>query len=389
MRNYVRQFVLFLALYLTGAAVVNVCVDPERIFGLVEWSWLSPYKVSALDPAGKAEIAHRDPPDVALIGDSRTMIGFDPQHPLLTRFGRSENLAFAGANPEEAARMLELLIESCPPKLVLWGLDAEGFAALERPRWEPRALETRLNPDLDLWSYYRRHLFGLPALQASYQAIRRGLFRRHVPWTNHGQKIDWEARPTGAHRANENTLRHRVQGRTNLPTDAPTGIEFVEPLLRRAQQAGTRLVLFLPPAHALFHDANYRQADRRRYAERCLTDLVVTVAAINRERPDGPAIEVWDFTGFTSWHTEAFPESVESDSLKWHWDAVHFQDSLGSLALKRMLGEERTQGSFGTRLLPSTLPTHLANWSRQRIEYERTHPRQAGVLSAWEQAITR
>ena len=387
MSRYPRQFALFTTLYLLGAAAVNVCVDPERVFGLVELDLLAPYKARALDPLAKAEVALRTPPDVALIGDSRVMIGIDPRHHALTQFGRVENLAFAGANPDEAARMLELTLESKPPQLILWGVDPEGWGSLGNPQLEPRTLATRLNPDLDLWSYYRRHLIGAPSLNASYHAFRRSLFRRSVRWTNSGQKIDWEARSPDPHRANVDTLRHRVQMRSNLTDEADTGVDHAAPLFRRIQQAGTRLVLFLSPSHALFHDANYRQPDRRRYAERCLIDLVVLVEHLNESAPDQPPIELWDFTGFSPVHAESFPQPGGSSTLQWHWDAVHFQDSLGDLMLRRIFDGATQPADFGVRLTSNTLPQHLAEWSVDLATYEREQPDQTSVLTAWEDSV--
>jgi hypothetical protein len=370
MQRYVRQFLCFVALYLGGAAAFNLVVDPQRVFGLVEWPSIAPYKAQSLEAAGKAEVAARGGADVVLLGDSRVMIGLDPSHPALAREGRVENLAFAGASAFEAARMLQIALDAPhPPRLVLWGVDAESLASLARADLRPHLLETRLNPDVDLWRYYRRHLVGQGATGASIDVLRRSLFRTRIPWTRSGQKIDWEVRAPNAYLANHGTLAPRLKAQENWSPPEQTGMEACEPWLASAQQAGVRLILFLPPSHALFQEALYPRSELRKYRSDCLIDLVLSIERLNAAAPRQPPIELWDFTGFTEWHTEPFPTATVSRTLRWHWDAVHFRDELGDIVLDRMLGDAREPAELGARLSSETLPGHFARWDRDRGDY--------------------
>ncbi len=385
MRRYVRQFALYAGLYLLGAMALNVGIDPHRTFGLFEPRELTPYNRQALEAGAKAEVARRGVADVVLLGDSRIMIGCDPTHPALAREGRVENLAFAGATVSEAGRMLELALERRPPRLVVWGIDAESLPALRSPELRPHTLETRLNPDLDLWSYYRSRLIGLRTTWEACDVIRRRWVRTDCPWNRHGQKIDWEVRAPNAWLANTSTLAPRLQAQRTWTPPEESGVEACAPLLARAQQAGARVVLCLPPTHAMFQETLYHRPEQRQFANDCLRDLLATVERLNAAAPESPPIEVWDFHGYTRWHVEEFPNpalgGATPTALEWHWDAVHFQTTLGDLMLDRMLDGSAEPAGFGARLTRETLALHLAARVGERERYHQTQPRQLATLA--------
>ncbi|MEZ6065203.1 MAG: hypothetical protein R3B90_05735 [Planctomycetaceae bacterium] len=389
MSRYLRQFALCFAAYLASVAAMNLFVDPNGVFGLYESESFTRYKAQSLERIAKAEEANRGRADVLLLGDSRVMIGLDPRHPALTRHGRVENLAVAGGSLFEGWRMLESAMEVRPPKLVVWGIEPEAMRSLLRPRLDARARTCRIDPDLDLFGYYRKQLIGLPTTRESIRTVRRRLLHPEYAWADHGHKIDWKDHPPDAWRTNPEILTRRMEHGRKARRGMATGIQQFEPLLSRAQQAGVHIVLFIPPTHAMLQEATYRQVSRRQFSNDSLIALTATVEQLNRAAPDRPAIELWDFTGFTEYHTEPFPTVRGDNSQRWHWDAIHFQSSLGNLVLNRMLDRAAEPAELGARMTSDSLPMHLVDWARQHRVYHRGQPAQIEQVAELNRAAER
>jgi hypothetical protein len=387
MRRYLRQMIGCLALYLAVIAATNVVIDPYGVWGLVETQRLDPYKAELIERPAKAEEARRGRADVLLLGDSRVMIGIDPTHPALARHGRVENLAVAAGTPDEARRLLETALAVHPPKLVVWGIDPEAVRSLSRRVVSPEAEHSRLNPQLDLYSYYRRNLFGLRGAIDAWRAVSRSVLRPEHPWVRQGQKIDWNDGEPKAYRSNPLVLSRRLLNSSKIRPNLPTGIAHIEPVLVEAQRLGTRIVLFIPPTHAEFQEAGYHKPASRKFANRCLVELVALIERLNASSMESPDIELWDFSGFTPYHTEPFPAAESHQAQTWQWDVIHFRDSLGDLVLNRMLKGSAEPAELGCRLTSQSLPGHLVRWSQQQRAYRRIHADQVAEIAELEQTL--
>jgi hypothetical protein len=386
-KRYLWQVTGLTAAWFLAVAGTNVVVDPHGVFRLVELPALAPYKERLLDRTAKAEIARSGECDVLLVGDSRVWIGFNPLHPGLAGFGRVHNCAFTGSTVYEGARVLELARHTRPPRLVVWGFDPEIVPGLAEEHATTALPMTRLDPDLALWPYHRLHTIGISTLRESFCALVRAARHREAPWVRRGQALRW-VRPGVDYTATFTWILAECFGdMAPLSAGEDTGVDRLVQLLERLQADGTRVVLFFPPMHATRHEILFRTENTRHRAETIARELVGRIDDLNARRSGRPAVELWDFRGFTAYHAEDLPPRDQRRPMRWHWEPLHFREELGDLVLSRMFGPGPTADGFGVRLTGANIQQHLADLARQRRRYLRNHPEQANILSAAERMV--
>jgi hypothetical protein len=380
MKRYLRQFAVAAAAVLLGIVALNVLVDPHHVFRVLSPPTWESVKVRATERTSKAEIARSGRADVLLVGDSRVMIGINPDHPALQSYGDAYNFAFASGTVYEAMRIVELARAARPPRLVVWGMDPHGMTSLCSAQSNYDFASTPLNPDLNAYEYYRLHLIGLHETRESIGVLRRALCKSTDAPIRRGQ-LTRLAPFEGDHAHRFAQLLSSQVGDAGQPGSLPdTGVPRLSRCLEQLQAGGTRVVLFFPPVHATRQELFFRNSVNRRHAEVCLRELIASVQHLNLVHPDRPAVEVWDFRGFTAYHTEPIPDSNRA-SMQWYWEAVHFRQELGDLVLARIFEGREGDDGFGVILSEENLERHLARLLRQREDYVREHRDQVRVVS--------
>jgi hypothetical protein len=96
------------------------------------------------------------------------------------------------------------------------------------------------------------------------------------------------------------------------------------------------------------------------------------------EKGPGPAIPVWDFTGYEGPPAEPVPPDDDRASrMKWFFECSHFTEALGDRVLSRVLlpAERGTEDdSFGARLESGSLEAHLDRIRQDREGYASAFP---------------
>jgi hypothetical protein len=99
--------------------------------------------------------------------------------------------------------------------------------------------------------------------------------------------------------------------------------------------------------------------------ERELVTLTTDSAKVTGSQP----IQLWDFTGYDSYTTEAV--SVGRSVLQWFWEPAHYTRALGNLIVMRIFGQG--DDHFGVLLSPANIEAHLADIREERRLYREQH----------------
>ena len=124
------------------------------------------------------------------------------------------------------------------------------------------------------------------------------------------------------------------------------------------------------------HTTKHSSATERKQqvADRCLRELVACIDSLNQLHPKSPRIELWDFRGFSSYHTEPLVDSDGQSRMKWFYEVTHCRPELGDIILDRMLGDTETAEDFGTLLTTSNVDQHLESFARAREQFSQENP---------------
>lgn len=392
------RLTLVVAVALIGAvAGVNYAVDPYGIY-----SGAVPRRFSAVKPQAqehdvlvKSHAIERIRPNALLLGNSRTEVGLDPEHPAFPVSARPVyNAGLEGSRPSTALRYLRHGLASGSPQLVILGVDFLDFLVDPDPatlaeEWRNEVQE-RERPVLDRGQ--RRQdlmdtLFSLDALVASAKTMAAQSNPYAADMTRHGlvtmreyvaisRRVGYAALFQQKDREYADALAGRPRAifahgqRTSPPFDTLTQLIA----MTRAHQA--RLILVIYPYHAhvleLFDGAGLWPA-----FEEWKRELVALLARDAKAYPDRERIALWDFSGYNAFTTEPVPARDDRVSqMQWYRDPGHFNKALGDRLLATVLAAPQADGgspAFGVRLDGRNIEGHLARIASDRDHYRRQH----------------
>jgi hypothetical protein len=381
MRAYVLR-VLALALATSAVIVLlNWIVDPYAPAN----GGVSSDSVRMVQARG----VRSSPPRTLLLGTSRTHIGLDPQHPALG--GRAFSLAAPAQPAEEAALILAKLADRKDLRRVVWGLDFEVF-----DYW------CALPQDFDPTRFDRSDAAGTLASMATFEASLRVLyfriageepFARILPDGRMAFNERQWGKDGGHHKVSlesEKAYLANLAGGFRRECANPPALENFQRLLRLAYQRKLDLRLLISPSHARQWETLYRAGLWTAWQ-----DWKRSLLRINAEeaaRAGAEPFPLWDFSGYTTLTTEAFPPAGDVQSrMRWYWESSHYRKELGDLVLDRIFGyvspERAVPADFGVELNERSIEAHLA-WIRQgRERWVKDFPQDAAEIAAAASAL--
>ena len=120
--------------------------------------------------------------------------------------------------------------------------------------------------------------------------------------------------------------------------------QAVDAFVARARSADSKIYLVIYPYHAEARVIVERLGLGALFAD--WKKRMVELA--DRHAGPGGEVEVWDFSGLSPQTLEAIPAPGDHHTqLRWFWEAGHFKQALGEMAVDRMLG---ASNEFGIRL---------------------------------------
>lgn len=353
----------------------NMLVDPMGVFNAPKWPGVNAVKPYLMHHRELVRFykARRWCGDLAILGNSRAEIGFDPSSPAFAAAGlKPFNHAIAGTGLSTSHRqLLWLEAEKCTPQTIFLGVDFFDFLGGATPR-PLQNLQTHPIPALDT-GFWTEAVFSLTGLRDSVATLvlQRDRFAATTTDRGFNPLLEYvpEAQRSGyfplfRQRASEN-LTHwaRRPARLRPVAGGPSEDEAVlGAILAQGQSTDSKMVLIIYPYHA-----QVRLMVERLGLGALFADWKRQVfEAAQQQSGKGAKIELWDFSGLSPETLEEIPAKGDrATQLRFYWEGGHFKKELGDRLISRVLGGP---GEFGVRL---STPEQLENWlslDRQQVQ---------------------
>ena len=352
-------------LLIGGAAAVNYAVDP---YGLRGGAGSHP-RIRETERLHKAHAVPRAHADTLILGNSRAIVGLDPQHPALPQ--PAYNLGLSASNIYECLRYLQHAAALHPPKLVLFAIDEGMFDA--KAEVETDFSETRLAVDAAgrAQPHWARADFTATVLSASALVDSARTLLRRGPRVSYAHGLRDEAlmqpylQPANILVENQRWKMHTKDFQLTRADGRAPQLDAFRATLRLCRERGIGLRVFTHPVHAELLDVlRARPGEYEDWMTR-------VVAAIHEENP---AAEFWDFCGYNEITCEPFPARTESVSrMRHYWEISHYRKNVGDLMLKRLFAQPGGPDGFGVRVTPETLAADLARLNDERAAAAQTY----------------
>ncbi len=372
MRRYRRWFLAIAMGVLGVLGAVNYVVDPFWIHRGPWSSYWRPIALQLSSRVAKGEVAARDPVDVAIVGDSRTLRGVDPTHPALARVGRTYNFGMPAATVGETADLMAVLLQDNPhrPTLILWVLQPEFLVVDRRPQHHWDYAFSRLNREQTAAVRWFHSVWSREATLRSLDLVKGRWTTQEAAFLGSPDRTD------GDRIVNRKTFERECQVLRTLylqETTPPVGVEMEQPVGRMfdaCARRGVRLEVVIAPSHAIYWKCldEIGWTDRVELGKRTLVKLAHAAESSPRgSEAHASKVRIWDFSGFAGRAAERIP--VDDGPIHWHADPVHFTRSLGDAVVSRVMGEETTDGELGRELSTDNVEAHLAEWRSRLARY--------------------
>lgn len=382
--SYLLKAAVTFFVLLALTASFNLLVDPFELFNSPKFAQFNQKKplFHAHDRMIKANRMRQWQPDVIVMGSSRAEIGLNPDNTdLLKTATPAFNLAISGANIHELLRYLQHAQHLKPLKQVVVGLDFFMFN-INKPN-EPDFNDSRLAPNskgyyVDLF----QSLLTYDALEASIKTINQQHTIPESVYLPNGFRDDRDSwsliQKVGGHRqAAINNERHTLAEMDGYVFFAITdksgdssSLESFEQLLVFCKDNKIDLHLFISPEHArklvlLNHVGLWAEfASWKQHLVRIIAE-------------NAPEFSLWDFSGFNSITTEAFPALGDSKTqMHGYWESSHYKKEIGNIILHKLLTADNSTppADFGVLLTPLSIGSQLQNAQSQRDAYINANP---------------
>lgn len=305
-------------------------------------------------------------PSLAIFGNSRAEIGFDPEDPAILATGMEAfNHAIPGAPLTTAANQLAWLEAAhCLPTRILIGVDFFDFVG--GVELDPATLH-KPSPSADL-GFFGRSVFSLAGLGDSFTTLQLQNDPFGPELTERGfnplREYHLEVRRYGHYqlfrqRAEEGATRWARKARTLLPASGKPGRDqaALEAFLERAARHGIPVDVVIYPYHAELRLIAERLRMQPLY-EDWLRQMTATVRRIPVRADGNPAARLWNFGTIASPTMERIPPRGDRKTqLVNYWEPGHFKPELGRRVLQRVLqpASFSAEGSFGEELTMSNI----------------------------------
>ena len=380
MKNRWSRYLIVLAvvaLVVTGGmAALNYIADPYGIYHYGrpgDWVKSRP-SIRLLERLHKAHAIRDAKAETLLLGNSRVIVGLDPQHPALPQ--PAYNLGIGAADIYECQRYLQHAIGLHQPKLVLLAIDKGMFTAdatsegdFDEARLSVRA-NGRPNPK---WKRadVPDTLFSLNAVLASATTLVAGGPR--VTYA-HGLRDEALMNPylSTAKVLVENERWKAMSRKFELVDASGQNPQFAafRAILRLCASSGIELRVFTNSLHAGMLEIEY--GDGRDFGA-----WLRQIAAVVAEESAAGAREIpfWNFYGYNSITTEPFPDKSQPKStLQNYWEISHYRRPIGNLILSRVMGQSDPRldalPNFGCRVNAETVAHDLQRIAAEREQWK-------------------
>lgn len=393
--NWLFLFILASSLFLIAFVII---VDPYNQYSIIQQQKFNLIKPALERYQNEIKLTQvkRLKPDVLILGNSRTQIGFNPDAPVFNQRGLlAYNLGIPGIGIKTVyEQLLYLKKNDISPQLIIVGLDFLDFVNLSSQQESDVSINSsqlyvEQQSKLEDWFWQFDSIFSLASVRDAFRTLTIQNNDEAAIITPHGFNPlnDYKpiARTEGYYklfqqRAQENVKVYLKKAKGSLSL---TSLSYLQALLNLIKEDNSKIKLVIYPYHAqilaLFEKANlWSLFDQWKY-------LVVN-ELVNMHHYS-TQVELYDYSGYSFYHCERIPPKEDLlTTTQWYWEAGHFKKELGDIILEEILRNNGTtfsqaisinhsQTLFGMRLFDQN--SFVLNQSRinqQRLMCESSYP---------------
>lgn len=381
-RRYLTWFAATMLLVVVSVLALVVAVDPYGLYRFIDRGGFNSVKprLSRYQDEIKLTRAAATRPDVLILGNSRAEIGFDPEGPVLSRMKvLAYNLAIPGTGITTARGQLEYLQRiGHKPKLIVLGLefldffDSPEVSAIHEISMAP---QSKYPIEHQFWRFDT--LFSLMSLKDALRTLTIQHDESAETTTSRGFNPFNEYRALARKEGYYGLFRQRAQENTRVFLKKSKGVigasDFAhfKAVLQLAALSEIEVKLVIYPYHAQMQ-ALFESAGLWPSFQDWKIHLTQEIADLRESYPEA-RIELYDFSGYSSYNCEHIPDKGDRKaSTHWYWEGGHFKKELGELVLNKMFSESAGQfGGGATDVLGMKLDVQNVQENQKRIADER------------------
>lgn len=350
-RRFALTLVGAVALLVLGFTTLNTWINPLWVTpmpwtdeGFAEYRPIYRYQRTA-----KSGLVTARDWDVGFFGSSRIDIAFDPALP---EWGETQcvNLAVSAGKLPETAGIVRYTLEHSDIDLALVGIDLgddlfHGNSSIATAGF----MESRFNPRGDPFERQLRYIAGISTFESSINTLEAKASGELPEYTPKGHRLRHQNPKDIAHVLRRDSVPHAlraVRSRGKELHANPGKIENLRQILADTKAHDCRLVLVLPPSHAVYLSVFHYAEDPDPTFSQERELILQLVAESNAAHPDAPPASVWDFNDFHPLNCEQLP--AKGELMDWWVDGTHARKELGHIMLARImdwpLADPRAEG---------------------------------------------
>ena len=354
------SLISFILLGLLLITVLNLAIDPYGVHNapkILKLNYLKPVQYNNIKLFKAVKVAQIKPKTVFL-GSSRTGIGLDPTHPVITNLP-SYNLALVGSNIYEINHYLKHAIANQPQlNTVVLGIDFFMFNAFHQNGADFNL--DRLNKTAITNQDFLNTVLSTDALVSSIETIQANIKPQEYKLLNSNglHYTSYLTQPNISKKFKNTISAYLNKGGAYYQYQISQ--EFLarfQEIVELCQQNNIDLKVFISPSHATQWEAIYTAGIWSEFEQWKRKIVKIT--------------PVWDFSGYNSITTETISKEMVN-----YWDSSHYTKAVGDLILNRIFQyrEETVPQDFGILITPQNIESHLLEIQSQRQAWIENNP---------------
>ena len=405
-KTFLKIWFFSLIALMTMAMGLSYVIDPYNLVGSPRIAGINKIKPYAglHSHQSKIHTAHRQEPDVLIIGNSRPEMGIDPDHEYFQENQLSSyNLAMPGASLEQQYGYAIDVLRSKNVKSVIIGVDFLDYLIRQNDdvttnpyQWPPAYSESsdRKKADWD-GNPNPRHtlnymndvyfpLISLDTLQDSiFTLINQSSQKSNLlengfnpaagmnnATRNEGVKVIFDQKmPTlieGFNGSKKSIYQNKQQWSQRF--------ELLDYLLRYLNKNDIDAKLFINPYHIQYLEV----IDHSGLTNEFLEWKRMIVEIVSRYQDTSNMI-LWDFSAPSAYTAEPFLEA-KREPLDWFWEPAHYNKALGDIIVNRMFkiaDNSAEHKNFGIIITRDNIENHIAEHLTKLNEFREQYPTEA------------
>lgn len=333
---------------------------------------------------GKMATLYIQKPEAVILGSSRSEYGLSAYYLQKLTGLDSYNAALSGANAYEVLRTFQQAAQN-DLKLAVIGLDLFMFNlyrkdSLNEVQMFSITSENETNTSYE-YTLLSTALLSWTATSSSIRSLRKS--KRLPSYLLDGQRNEASRIERITTRKGYNDAFKEIEqsffefewfpcGKLNegftLGHEENSRIPLLKKIIEISAEKNIRLVFIISPTHARLLEA-MSVAGLWGDFELWKTQL----AKILSTSPPTQQIELWDFSGYSNYHTEPLPDESDKSPMQWHMEASHYTSALGHLVLDRVFSNSQ-ETDFGTKITQDNIVEHLSKVRHDQSLWRKHHP---------------